>query len=206
MFHKESDMGEIIREPKQSRSIETKKRIVEAGYELFALKGYFNTNTAEIAKHAGVSTGIVYGYFHDKRDILLDVLDIYVAKVFQPVFDILDGLTNPVEFNELIVKFLDYAVDVHKNNASIHEALHSLVPVDEAVRERFSELEQSMTEHTVASLKQCGVNVDGLTERVHITIDNIQSFAHEVVFDDHEYIDYGKMKTFVIKSLVDIFE
>ena len=52
-----------IREPKQERSIEKKNRIVRAGFELFSKVGYYNTNTAEIAKLAGVSTGIVYGYF-----------------------------------------------------------------------------------------------------------------------------------------------
>ena len=63
-----------VRTPRQERSIAKKKKIIEAGYELFSKVGYYATNTAEIAKHAGVSTGIVYGYFKDKRDILLDVL------------------------------------------------------------------------------------------------------------------------------------
>ena len=66
-------MSQEVREPQQKRSIDKKNRIIEAGYELFAKDGYFNTNTSEIAKKAGVSTGIVYGYFHDKRDILIEV-------------------------------------------------------------------------------------------------------------------------------------
>ena len=66
-------MSETVRKPKQVRSIETKKRIVEAGYVMFAEKGYFNTNTAEIAKKAGVSTGIVYGYTEiiDQDNVLI---------------------------------------------------------------------------------------------------------------------------------------
>ena len=78
-------MSQEAREPQQKRSIDKKNRIIEAGYELFAKDGYFNTNTSEIAKKAGVSTGIVYGYFHDKRDILIEVLDIYVDNVFYPL-------------------------------------------------------------------------------------------------------------------------
>ena len=68
-------MADVVRTPKQQRSIDKKNRIITAGYTLFAQKGYYNTNTAEIAKEAGVSTGIVYGYFHDKRDILVEVLE-----------------------------------------------------------------------------------------------------------------------------------
>ena len=52
-----------IREPVQKRSIETKDKIIEAGFELICNDGYYNTNTAKIAKKAGVSTGIVYQYF-----------------------------------------------------------------------------------------------------------------------------------------------
>ena len=62
-------MKNQIRQPKQSRSVETKNRIITAGYQLFSEVGYYGTNTAEIAKKAGVSTGIVYGYFKDKKDI-----------------------------------------------------------------------------------------------------------------------------------------
>ena len=43
---------------------------LHTGHILFCEKGYYRTNTAEIAKAAGVSTGIVYSYFHDKKDIL----------------------------------------------------------------------------------------------------------------------------------------
>ena len=54
-----------IRKPIQKRSIEKKGKIIESGFELICEKGYYNTNTAEIAKNAGVSTGIVYQYFKD---------------------------------------------------------------------------------------------------------------------------------------------
>ena len=59
-----------IREPIQKRSIEKKEKIIECGFELICKEGYHNINTAEIAKVAGVSTGIIYQYFKDKNDIL----------------------------------------------------------------------------------------------------------------------------------------
>ena len=64
-----------VRIPKQKRSIEKKDAIIRASYTLFCEKGYYKTNTAEIAKMAGVSTGIVYSYFQDKKDIL-DMIDL----------------------------------------------------------------------------------------------------------------------------------
>ena len=41
-------MKNQIREPKQSRSVETKNRIITAGYQLFSEVGYYGTNTAEL--------------------------------------------------------------------------------------------------------------------------------------------------------------
>ena len=52
-----------IRIPTQKRSIEKKDKIVEKGFELMCENGYFNTSTNDIAKYAGVSTGIIYQYF-----------------------------------------------------------------------------------------------------------------------------------------------
>mgnify|MGYP002970216084 CR=1 FL=1 len=41
-----------IRKPIQKRSIEKKEKIIQSGFELICKKGYYNTNTAEIAKAA----------------------------------------------------------------------------------------------------------------------------------------------------------
>ena len=77
-----------IRKPIQKRSIETKEKILKAGFELICEKGYYNTNTAEIAKAANVSTGIVYQYFKDKHDILIESLYAYGNSVFYPMIKI----------------------------------------------------------------------------------------------------------------------
>jgi AcrR family transcriptional regulator len=74
-----------IRQPIQKRSIEKKEKIIEAGFNLICEKGYYNTNTAEIAKNAGVSTGIVYQYFKDKHDILIEGMKLYSSSIFYPI-------------------------------------------------------------------------------------------------------------------------
>ena len=69
------------REPQQKRSIEKKNRIIEVGFLLMCEKGYQKTTTADIAKAAGVSTGIIYSYFTDKHDIFMDGLKAYSQKM-----------------------------------------------------------------------------------------------------------------------------
>ncbi len=199
-------MAEKIREPKQQRSIEKKNKIIQAGYELFAEKGYFNTNTAEIAKRAGVSTGIVYGYFHDKRDILLDVLDIYIKDVFDPVLALFDEVTTSINLNELVPAIIEKVVATHKDNAAIHEALHSLTSTDPIVEEKFKTLEGEMTTKIASVLKKHGYSQKDLIERVHTAIGLYQSFSHEVVFDDHPFINYDNMRAITINLIISLFE
>ena len=131
-------MPEIIRKPVQKRSIETKKKIVDAAYALFSEVGYFNTNTAEIAKRAGVSTGIVYGYFKDKRDIMIEVLDIYINSVYQPILALFDDIDEG-NLGDVITRVLAAAIKAHQDNANIHEALHSLTHSNSEVDRKFVE-------------------------------------------------------------------
>ncbi len=200
------DMKNLVREPRQTRSIEKKNKIIEAGYELFSEVGYYGTNTAEIAKRAGVSTGIVYGYFQDKRDILICVLELYINKVFDPFLKMFDKLSAPVNFEEIVPSIVDKAIKTHKNNRKIHEALHSLASSDEAVNAQFIALEDDITLKIGEKLNNLGIKVENVLEKIHLSMDIIQSFSHEYVFDKHEYIDYFVMREMVEKVLIDLFE
>ena len=197
-------MAETVREPKQKRSIEKKERIIKAGYKLFAEKGYFNTNTAEIAKEAGVSTGIVYGYFHDKRDILLEAMDIYLENVFTPILALLDDITT-LDFRLILTKAIEHAVDAHRTNAAMHTTLHSLFTEDEIVDAKFSAIEEEMTKKISAKLVGLGYPEENVYEKVHTAIMVAQSIAHEEVYDNHNYIDYRRMREIVLNMLIGMF-
>ena len=198
-------MKNEVRNPKQERSIEKKNKIIDAGYELFSEVGYYGTNTVEIAKKAGVSTGIVYGYFQDKRDILICVLEIYINNVFAPLLKVFDKLVAPVDYNELIPKVIDLTIKTHKKHAKMHETLHSLAGSDEAVNAQFIALEDDITIKIANKLTALGESTDNLNEKIHLSMDIIQSFSHEYVFDKHEYIDYLIMKDMVVKTIVNLF-
>ena len=53
----------------QQRTVESKKKLLDSAYTLFAEKGYYNTNTKEIVHYAGISIGNFYNYYQDKGDI-----------------------------------------------------------------------------------------------------------------------------------------
>lgn len=198
-------MKNVVRQPRQERSIEKKNKIIEAGYQLFSEVGYYGTNTAEIAKRAGVSTGIVYGYFQDKRDILICVLEVYINKVFDPFLRLFDKLSLPIDFENLIKKIIDMCIKTHKSNRKIHEVLHSLSGSDEAVNAQFIELEDQITLRIAEKFNALGLNVENAVEKIHLAMDVIQTFSHEYVFDKHEYIDYFVMRSMVEKTVIGLF-
>ena len=53
---------------------ESRTRIMVAALELFAIDGYHNTSISKIAKHAGISKGLMYNYFDSKEELLKDVV------------------------------------------------------------------------------------------------------------------------------------
>ena len=197
-------MEKGIREPKQQRSIEKKEKIIKAAYELFSENGYYGTVTSDIAKRAGVSTGIVYGYFTDKRDILFYVLKIYINETASPVMEYLNSLPEKADLAEMLSTILSLAESMHRQNANLHNILHSLAYVDEEINAEFLHLEKHITISATQKFIELGFQQDHLEEKIHIAMNLIQSYAHEAIYDKHDYINYDLMRSKVIQTLIDL--
>ncbi|HVM96016.1 MAG TPA: TetR/AcrR family transcriptional regulator [Candidatus Acidoferrales bacterium] len=63
------------RTPQQARSRRTRQVVLDAAVACFEANGYDETTTAAIARKAGIAVGTLYVYFHDKRAILLELLE-----------------------------------------------------------------------------------------------------------------------------------
>jgi len=65
----------VLRTPQQARSRHTREMILSAAVACFEELGYDATTTAAIARRARIAVGSLYGYFNDKRAILLELFD-----------------------------------------------------------------------------------------------------------------------------------
>ena len=65
----------------QQRSMETRKRILDAAQSLFSQSGYDATGVAEICRAAGVSKGAFYHHFPSKQAIFLELLDGWLSRL-----------------------------------------------------------------------------------------------------------------------------
>mgnify|MGYP002387228001 CR=1 FL=1 len=68
----------------------------------FANEGYFNTTIRHIARHAGISKGLMYNYFESKEALLTAIVHKSVNEIFN-YFDInRDGYLSEDEFEFFI--------------------------------------------------------------------------------------------------------
>ena len=193
-----------IREPVQKRSIETKDKIIEAGFDLICHDGFYNTNTSKIAKKAGVSTGIVYQYFKDKRDIFLAGLDKYADDIFYPMIDMPDISLNKSNLPTIMKDMINKYINNHKLSQIAHEEITAMTHSDKDVAYYFHKKDMEMTKRFSNILIKNNFKINNMDEKVHIVIGLIDNLCHEIVYHKHKELDYDLMTDIVVNTIVDI--
>ena len=192
-----------IREPIQKRSIEKKEKIIKAGFELICEKGYYNTNTAEIAKAAGVSTGIIYQYFKDKHDILVEGIKRYASDIFYPMLNVTSDIKiDKNNLDSILRNMINTFVENHKLSQIAHEEIMAMTHSDKEIAEFFQENQMSMTKNISRILLDNGFDAKNLDEKVHIAIHLIDDLCHEIVYHKHKDLDYDIMINLVIDNIL----
>lgn len=112
-----------------------KSKIIEAAIKVFGEKGYQYATISEIAREAGISTGLTYSYFENKLDVLLSIILEFLHQLNSFNQEKLAGVTQPFEklhailhnFEDLLIKDQKalYVVKV------LNEALPHLVMIKE---------------------------------------------------------------------------
>ena len=194
-----------VRIPTQKRSIEKRNKIIEKGFELMCDKGYYNVSTADIAKYAGVSTGIIYQYFNDKKDIFIEGVKNYSDKIMYPMINILE--TEKIDLNNLNVilkNMINKFIETHTISEKAHEELMAMSHLDNDVSEIFKNSEIEMTEKIVTMLNNNNISVAKLREKVHIIMGIIDNLCHDIVYHKHKNINYDIMKNEVINIIINL--
>ena len=190
-----------IREPIQKRSIEKKQKIIKSGFDLICQKGYYNTNTAEIAKAAGVSTGIVYQYFKDKHDILTEGIKLYAGDVIYPVANKFPTEVSSDNIKTVLRDVINQFIENHKLSKVAHEEIMSMTHSDKEIADFYRETEMQTTKTLSNILLKNGFDKTNLEERVHISLNLIDDLCHEIVYHKHNELNYEAMIDLVIETI-----
>ena len=187
-----------VRMPTQKRSIEKRDNIIEKGFKLMCEKGYYNTTTTDIAEYANVSVGIIYQYFNDKKDIFIEGVKKYSNDIMYPILKVLDDDTFDL-YN--ISKLLDEMVKRHTFSLKEHEEISAMTHLDKEVGEIFRNSELIVSNKIVNYLEKKNYNIPNMLEKVHIIMQIIDDYCHEMVYHKHDEINYDIMKDEIIKMI-----
>lgn len=194
-------MGKI-REPQQKRSIEKKNKIIEAAFKLFCEKGYHRTNTVEIAKEAGVSTGILYDYFENKKAIYLDVYKMYTNMIAEPMLEKMGTLKPPFSLENLFEIILDFTAQSHSVSERAHDEMMAMVHLDKDTADLQKQLDMNLVNSAASLLKKYGIDTPHLSEKLFIILELIELYSHEVMYHKHESLDFSSMKETIINLIL----
>jgi len=194
-----------MRNPKQERAILKKEKIIDAGFKLICENGYYNINTATIAKEAGVSTGIVYQYFNDKHDILIEGLKKYGNDIFFPMLKNNNLNIKFDNFEKLLENMIENYINNHKISKIAHEEIMAMVHSDKEIAEFYYKNEIEMTNKIKRLLIYNNFKDNNLEEKTHIMINLIDDLCHEVIYHKHYDMNYDIMKKLVIETIIKLF-
>lgn len=109
---------------------ERKKQLLRVALDVFIEKGYYGTSTREIARRAGVSSGLLFHYFSNKDCIYLELVKVGVEEMkidtetamkapceylFQTIKNVFEQLESNPSFGKMFV-FMD-----NVQHTAVHE-------------------------------------------------------------------------------------
>ncbi|MBO5179479.1 MAG: TetR/AcrR family transcriptional regulator [Clostridia bacterium] len=195
------------RMPTQKRSIEKRNRIIEKGFELMCEKGYYNVSTPDIAEAAEVSTGIIYQYFNDKKDIFIEGVKNYSNSIMFPMHSVLENEDLKIDNIEAVVRrMIEAYVKSHTISKKAHEELMAMSHLDEDVANIFKNSELELTNKIVSIIKNNNIKIKNPIEKIHIAIGIIENLCHELVYHKHKDLDYNAMQDEVVKIITNILK
>lgn len=135
----------VVTDPKLIE--ERRGQIVRAAVKLFSEEGYYTTTIQQIAREAGVSTGLIYQYFKDKDDVLFLTLRLVLETYEHEIPPRLEGIEHPVErlcmalsaYCSIIDGLKEATVLAYRSTKSLRPDRRALVKEDEIRTNRLME-------------------------------------------------------------------
>ena len=182
-------MKREIRIPVQKRSIEKRKKIIDAALKIFNEKGYFNTNTAEIAKEAELATGSLYAYFKDKKDIFLEVADLYGNTIYNHSVNELSKIKDTNDSDLMIKTTINIIIESHKIFPKFHQEMMILSYMDNEIRCRFRNQQELLVIKYMVEFKNINANLNDNKEKHFLMYSLIEDTCHEIIYNDKSDLD-----------------
>jgi len=136
------------------RSVEdaraTRARLLELAGDLFAERGYLQTSIRDLANHAGVTSGAIYGHFRNKAELLAEAINARTAALLEA--DTM-GLPRNSDYVETLTRQGTRAPKRRRLRALIVQGA-SAAQTDEETRTRLREEQRAHIDEWVAGFER----------------------------------------------------
>ncbi|SMF35920.1 TetR/AcrR family transcriptional regulator [Desulfovibrio gilichinskyi] len=177
------------RAPVQRRSKDKKRKLIVAGMKLFSDKGFHKTNISEIAEKAGVSVGSFYGYFEDKKDLLIEVSQAYGNSIIKGIYENIADEAPISKDSTTIIEFLvNSAKQAHMLSTELHREMLALKNREPEMAKLDKRITESFQDGIEAILKKCGsrITVKNTTTAAKLVAGAIEETMHRCYIEKLE--------------------
>lgn len=127
--------------------------ILEEATRFFGQKGYHETTIRDIAKAAGVSTGLVYSYVKNKEDVLFLIIAHALETYRREMTAALDGVKDPV--NRFKIAFRTYCNGVISHRYATLLAFRNVVSLPAERRNMIKQLDVEANQVLASEIEAC---------------------------------------------------
>ena len=157
----------------QPRALATRQKILDSALEMYASQGYHSTTVDQIAKNAGLSVGVAYRYFKNKKELLLAALEHAFSNIEK-----LSGTNREDIFNGNLSQALAVFEKIHTDYRDLHEELEGLRHTDEDVRELYDSVMKTAIKKIHDSLPDELRNRPGSLVDLYTAIGIMENYCH----------------------------
>ncbi|MCR4846565.1 MAG: TetR/AcrR family transcriptional regulator [Eubacterium sp.] len=157
----------------QPRAIETREKLLKSALELYTEKGYHKTTVDEIAKNAGLSTGVAYRYFKNKKDLLLAAISYGFTTIKE-----MAGVKETDLFGEDLEHTLSAFEKIHIKYYAFHEELEGLRHSDSDVGRLYDDFTKTAIESVFEKLPESIKSKPDSLEKLYIAIGVMENYCH----------------------------
>ncbi len=183
-----------------------RNQLTRAAYKVISRKGYYNFTVRDIAKEAGLSTGLVHYYFKNKDDLLVTVLRVMNENLRSYLAKALEQIDDP---KEKIIIFMDEAfrlVEREKEYFYVLIDFWTQINHNERMRKANIKLYQSYRAEC-AKILQEGIDKNVFNKvDVQYTATMIVAFVQGLIIQyiiDNEAFDYAGYTKKIKQQIVD---
>lgn len=183
-----------------------REEITQALFRCIAKKGYLNTPVREIAREAGVNTGIIHHYFDSKEDILYRMTEDTHSKYWQAFTHFTEKHKSkpPRERLVLFTGFLLTKISGDKDLAKVFHELWNLAHHDqklnESLRKFYRRYRKDLAGFVGKLLEEFGIDTDDARDLTDVLI-SVSEGACVLWFVDPRGVSLSRMSKLTTRLL-----